>query len=180
MFPMRSRFRSCLIGLVCCAGIVSALSAYAGKAASSSDTAYLRRMDPPVARVAAQPAHVSDALHFDLDCDVRGRVITDAHPEMFRGTYPANEPWHDHPHYIVDLQALRICTVGECMSYEPHRILRVTPDRIVLHDEPGFAAYIRRQNLRYEQRTEDLGEVAVTRGTCVIAPFSGFPTRQAG
>lgn len=135
---------------------------------------------PKAAPVAATVAPATDALHFDLDCDLHGRVISDSNPRMFRGTYPANvQAWHYRSHDIVDLQTMQICDPVSCERYGPHPIVRVTPGLIVLEDRPGVSVHIRRRDWRYEQRMEDLGEVSVTTGRCTRARFSGFPPRRA-
>ena len=134
----------------------------------------------PHVQPAAAPVPATDALHFDLECDLHGRVVSDAHPEMFRGTYPANvTAWRDHPHMIVDLQTMRVCDESTCAQYGPHPIVRLTPELIVLDDREGSSEQIRRRDGQYEQRMEDMGEITVTRGHCVTGRFSGFPTREA-
>jgi hypothetical protein len=134
----------------------------------------------PQVEPAAAPVPPTDALHFDLECDLHGRVIADAHPEMFRGTYPANETsWRYDPHMIVDLQSMRTCEFNTCAEYGPHPIVRVTPDLIVFDDRPGITESVRRRDGRYAQRMEDIGEVSVTRGRCFKTRFSGFPAAAA-
>lgn len=134
----------------------------------------------PTVHPAAAPVPPTDAQHFDLDCDLHGRVISDAHPEIFRGTYPANvTAWRDHSHMIVDLQTMRVCDESACARYGPHPIIRLTPDLIVLDDREGSSIQVRRRDGRYEQRMEDMGEVSVTRGHCVSGRYSGFPPREA-
>jgi hypothetical protein len=119
-------------------------------------------------------------LHFDLHCELRGRIISNSNPEVVHGTYPANEPtWYDHPHFSVDLQAMQICDTSACEEYGPFPIVSVTPDRITLHDEPGLTTFIRRRDWQYEMRQDDMGRVSVTRGRCVPSRFSGFPERRA-
>jgi hypothetical protein len=173
------------------AGIALTLSACGGEVTSGSDgdnrsqvrsiaaavpAASVPRAAPPAATI--EP--ITDALHFDLDCDLHGRVISDSHPEVFRGTYPANVlAWHYRSHDIVDLQTMQICDPVSCERYGPHPIVRVTLDRIVLEDRPGITAHIRRRDGRYEERMEDLGQVSVTTGRCTRVRFSGFPPRQA-
>jgi hypothetical protein len=132
---------------------------------------------PPL-RIAAAPVPATDAQHFDLDCNLHGRVISDAHPEMFRGTYPANvQSWRYHDHIILDLRTMRACDPSTCARYGPYPIVRLAPDLIVLDDREGSSIQIGRRNGRYEQRMEDMGEVSVTTGHCVAARNSGIPPR---
>jgi len=179
------------LNLLACAGLALALSACGSEASGAGDSGNRSKAGPiaaataatPVPRAASSPAtgtSATDALHFDLYCDLHGRVISDSNPHMFRGTYPANvRSWRWRSHDIVDLQTMQMCDPVGCARYGPHPIVRVTPDLIVVEDRLGVSAHIRRRDLRYEQRMEDLGEVSVTAGRCTRASFSGFPPRQA-
>ena len=136
---------------------------------------------PRAAPAVPRAAPVTDALHFDLYCDLHGHMVSDAHPEISHGNYPADEPtWEHHSHYIVDLQAMQICDSSACETYGPFPIVGATADRITLDDRPGITIFILRRGWRYEQRQEEMGRVDVTRGRCTRASFSGFPPRQAG
>jgi hypothetical protein len=183
---VRTRASSFLV----CAAMMFALAAcgsdtVSGDGSDSRGHANLiAAASPPAQRVVADATPVqpvTDALHFDLDCDLHGRVISDAHPEMFRGTYPANiRTWHYRMRDIYDLQAMHTCNFNLCAQYGPRPIVRVTTDQITLLDEPGASMSIRRSDWRYEQRMEEMGQVSVTTGSCTKAPFSGFFARRAG
>ena len=186
------RSRASLIPIIVCAAMVLVLAACGGDASSvnGGDSRTLTNLIaaatpaaqiPTSAHSAATVEQVTDDLHFDLDCDLHGRVISDAHPEMFRGTYPANiRAWHYRTREIYDLQTMQTCNFNLCEQYGPSHIVRVTPDRITLLDEPGVSMSIRRRGWRYEQRMEDMGQVSVLTGSCTRVPFSGFPARRAG
>lgn len=133
----------------------------------------------PQPRTPAPPVPPTDALHFDLDCNLHGRVVSNSHPEIFRGTYPANvQSWRYHDHIILDLQAMRACDPSACAQYGSYPIVRLTPDHIVLYDREDIGMQIGRRDGRYEQRMEDRGEVSVTRGRCVAGSYSGIPPRE--
>jgi hypothetical protein len=187
MFAMCSKIGSCLILLIC-VGLFPALTSCGNHDADWGGDDNQLQMSPnsaatPVAvsnAAAERAAPVTDSLHFDLHCELHGRIVSDAHPELSHGTYPANElTWRDHPHYIVDLRTMQICDPGECQDYGPRRIVSATADRITVHDAPGLTIYIRRRDWRYEQRQEDMGRVSVTRGQCRRGAFSGFPPGPA-
>jgi hypothetical protein len=132
---------------------------------------------PHTQTTAAVPAPVSDALHFDLDCDLHGRVVSWGDLEIVHGTYPANEPtWNSHSRIIIDLQNMQTCDASLCAEYPLGRIARATPDRIVLYDQPGLSISIRRRDWHYEQR-QDEDRISITRGSCRRVAFSGFPIR---
>jgi hypothetical protein len=181
---MRSRIATWLI-LLTCAGTFPALTSCGSPAANRNDLAgrsqtSLGATANPAARPKATVAvsHVApatDSLHFDLYCDIHGRIVSDPHPEMSNGTYPANvSTWHQHPHYIVDLQAMLVCGEGPCEQYGPFRI-RVNHEKIVLGDVPGAWTHISRRDWRYDQRVEDGQRISVTTGTCRRGRFSGLP-----
>jgi hypothetical protein len=186
MFPMRSvsSFRlqlGCAIGVL----VLAACSPEADRKlpvqnqhqAMRSAKLYER---PHTQSAAAVTAPVSDAMHFDLDCDLHGRVVSWGDPEIVHGTYPANEArWHSRSHYIIDLQSMQFCEASVCAEYPLFRIVRVTPDRIVLDDRPGSSESIRRRDWYYEQRADE-DRISVTRGSCRRVAFSGFPIRAAG
>lgn len=185
MFPMRSWIESFLI-LLAGAGIVPALASCGSEGASPGDVDHASQMTASAVAPAtdttreatpavARAAPVTDALHFDLYCEVRGRIVSDPNPWEVHGTYPANEPtWRDHPHFMVDLQTMQICDSSACERYGPVRIVGATADRITIFDDPGLTIVIRRRDWHYDQRQEDMGRISVTRGQCVPARFSGF------
>jgi len=190
MFSMRSRIGTWLI-LLTCAGTFPALTSCDGPAANRNDlgdrsqTSSVVTASPlarPHATVAvSRAAPATDSLHFDLYCELHGRIVSDAHLELANGTYPANvSSWDYDWHDIVDLQTMQICAAGQCEIHGPNRIARLTPERITIYDAPGVTISIRRRDLRYYQRQEDLGRVSVTRGRCRKGEFSGFPSRSAG
>jgi hypothetical protein len=177
--------------LFACAGATLSLSACGGREAARNDEAdYQVRLAsvaagatllPRRATADSRTAPVTDALHFDLVCDVRGRVISDPHPENYHGTWPAGiRAWHDHTRFIVDLQAMRSCEPAACLYYEPPPIVSATSKRITFVDNPGAHISIRIRDLQYQQRMEEFGAVSVTRGHCVKTRFSGFPARLPG
>ena len=89
----------------------------------------------PQPQTPAPPVPPTDARHFDLDCNLHGRIVSNTHPEIFRGTYPANlQSWRYHDHIILDLQAMRACDPSACAQYGSYPIVRLTPDHIVLYD----------------------------------------------
>ena len=184
MFLMRSRIATWLI-LFTCAGAVPALTSCGSPAANRNDLGDRSQTSSgatakPVARPQATVAvsHVapaSDSLHFDLYCQLHGRVISDPHPELSNGTYPANvRTWRNYPHYIVDLQARLACDAGFCERVARFRI-GVSPEKIVLDDVPGALSYVSRRDWRFHERMVDLQRVSVTTGTCRRGGFSGFP-----
>jgi hypothetical protein len=145
-----------------------------------SNAAVTSVASPKAAQTIPRAAPVTDSQHFDLHCELHGRIVSDAHPELSHGTYPANEPaWRDHPDFVVDLQTMQICDLSTCDREGPFRIVSAAADRIVLRDDPQVSIYIRPGDLWYEQRIEDMGRVSVTRGQCTKAPFSGFPVDTA-
>jgi hypothetical protein len=185
MFPMRSRIASFLT-LLACAGLVPALESCGSEVVKGADGDHRSRVTSNTAATpfatakaaAAVPraAPVTDALHFDLYCQVHGRIIAEGDPEAVHGTYPANVPaWDDHPHFTLDLHAMLVCEWGGCEGYGPSQIASATADRITLDNRPGLKIFIRRRDWHYEQRQEDMGRIAVTRGQCRRADFSGFP-----
>ena len=190
MFSMRSRIATWLI-LLSCAGTFPALTSCGSPAAIQNDvggrsqTSSVVTANPvsrPHATVAvSSTAPATDSLHFDLYCQLHGRIVSEAHPELRNGTYPANVPsWDYELHEIVDLQTMQVCAPSVCEIHGPHRIARVTPERITIYDAPGVTISIRRRDLRYYQRQEDLGRISVTTGQCRKGEFSGFPPRSAG
>jgi hypothetical protein len=185
---MCSRYRSCVI-LATRAALLPALTSCGGQTlnrAKDDATQVSSRASPPtVVRPNAslpveQTAPATDSMHFDLDCQLAGHVVSDPHPSETIGPYPANAlAWHYRSRLIVDLQALRVCDWGACERYGPYQI-SATTDRIVLQDVPGASIFISRHNWRYEQRQEDLGRVSVTRGRCIPRRFTGFPASGEG
>lgn len=121
---------------------------------------------------------VTDDLHFDLNCDVHGRIVSDSRPWGPTGTYPANEPrWTNSFRYVIDLQTMQYCgDVASCLHHRPGRIERVTADRIILGEGPTGSEFIRRTDWRVLVRRDDGGLVMVDSGRCTKAPFSGFPS----
>jgi hypothetical protein len=189
MFPMRSKVGKCLT-LMAYAGSLPALASCDGPAVDQNDHVNRSQISssanltpvasPNAAPVVPHPAPVTDSLHFDLYCELNGRVISDGDPEVVRGTYPANvSTWRDHPHFTINLQTMLVCELGGCEDHGPSRISGATADRITLDDEPGLKTFILRRNWRYEQRQEDMGRVSVTRGQCRRGAFSGFPPAPA-
>lgn len=190
MFPMRSKTDSRLI-LSACVAIVPALASCGSETGEGGDSHDRSQIASNAAAIAdastkAAPdipraAPVTDSLHFDLECDVQGRTVSDANPQLSHGTYPANvRTWRYHTHLIVDLEAMQACDASVCQDYGLFPIASATPDRITFYDQPGLTDVISRRNWRYEQRQESMGRVDVTRGQCTRAAFSGFPPRQAG
>ena len=59
----------------------------------------------------------SPAQRFDLDCDLRGRVVSDPHPEQ-RHSSPMmdNDPWRERVRYVVDLEAMLYCDPASCRN----------------------------------------------------------------
>jgi hypothetical protein len=185
MFPMRSRIGLCQL-LAACAGIAAALTSCGGQAANGngedgrsqmrSNTTGATVAVPKAAVPDPRPAPVTDSLHFDLDCELRGRFVSNSDPEVVHGTYDANKPtWRDHTHLIVDLQAMRICYASACEGHGPSPISSATADRITLNDAPDMTSFIRRRDWRFEERQDDMGRVSVVTGRCAPGRFSGFP-----
>jgi hypothetical protein len=184
---MRSGSESCPV-LLTCAGAALILSACGSEAISYGSNDNRSQIGqlvgvaaaPSAAPAAASVHPVSDPLHFDLLCDLHGRVVSDPHPEEYHGTWPAGmRVCHHSAHFIIDLQNMQICDWSMCDRYGPGPIVGATPDRIVLHDEPGATIMIRRLDLHYQQRWEEFDRVSVTNGRCIKARFSGFPPRHA-
>src|SRR3954469_21987224 len=163
MFPIRSRIGSYLLSLTC-AGSLSALAACDDRAPNQS-ASYDRSPigsgtgHPPVASphaepVVPRPAPITDSLHFDLYCELRGRVVSDPHPEEYIGTSTDTSlAWRDRGHFVVDLEAMQVCDSSVCEQYGPFHI-RANRDRITLQDVPGATIFISRHDWRYEQRQE--------------------------
>jgi hypothetical protein len=126
-----------------------------------------------VACVGAKPD--SEAVQFDLICDLHGKVIADPHP-AYTGTYPANvKTWHYTDRYTVDLRAMHYCEVPVCGSLRPLRIAAVTPQLISFDNKPGVIISVRRRDNWYESRLGSKGEkVRLTTGFCRKAKFTGF------
>jgi hypothetical protein len=181
---MRSRIATWLI-LLTCAGTFPALTSCGSPAANRNDLgdrsqtssgATANSVARPQATVpVSHLAPATDSLHIDLYCELHGRVVSDPHPELSNGTYPANvRTWRQNRHYIVDLQARLACDAGFC---EPVARLRigVSPEKIVLDDVPGALSYVSRRDWRFHERVVDLQRVSVTTGICRRGRFSGFP-----
>jgi len=117
---------------------------------------------------------VSDSLHFDLACNVRGRVVWQDDP-----TRPILSPnpqqWDDHPRLIVDLETMRFCDQYECMTRGPKPIESVSPHNVTFVDRPGRSETFHRAEGRYAMAAFELGRFQVTEGSCTVEPFSGFP-----
>jgi hypothetical protein len=115
-------------------------------------------------------------MRFDLDCDLRGRVVSDPHPER-RHSSPMmdNDPWRERVRYVVDLEAMIYCDPASCRNQGPSRIASVTPEHISFYDETHMRWSVRLRDGRSRLHLEDDGRILETTGQCSIEPFSGFP-----
>lgn len=121
----------------------------------------------------AQPP--PDPMKFDLICKLRDRIVADPDPHHF-----GDPPWSASDdrfvaRFAVDLRAMRVCDVTECLSVGVDPIKSVTARSIVFAWRPHFHWTYDRRSGRTAMRLVTLREVDVTTGPCRKAKFSGFP-----
>jgi hypothetical protein len=112
---------------------------------------------------------------FNLACQLRGRIVSDPHPD-YTGTYPANvKRWTLPAKIVVDLSSMKYCFIGECKTRGLDSIASVSRNKIVFDKTPGDEMVLRRHDRLLRMTRVDGSRVEVTQGYCRVRKFSGFP-----
>jgi len=125
--------------------------------------------------IASAKSLTSGPKQFNLACQLRGRIVSDPHPD-YTGTYPANvKRWTLPAKIVVDLSSMKYCFIGQCKTRGLDSIASVSQSQIVFDKTPGGEMVLRRRDRFLRMTRIDGSRVEVTQGYCRLEKFSRFP-----